>query len=218
MTSTELHAPPDEWFHHWWEPQTLLERWREDKEAIPGDIPGNRFFNDPALKPLRETYAAAKFASIRGRVRPCKVRLIHPASEFPDFEIRFGEAVHQFELTEADREGRARGTEYREADRRAASHARPELRHCDPDEEMAAAIPAISAALDRKANKQYRPRPHLLVYVNFPTDNGRPPLNDLQAVQLAEPYRSSFVSIWLLWGDNAVRCRRRRYIRHREPC
>jgi hypothetical protein len=206
MSSELLHVLPAEWFGCWWKPQVLLERTRAHKDAIPGDMPGNLFFNNPALKPLREAYVAAKFATIRAQARPCDVRLIHPASEFPDFEIRVAEAIHQFEQTEADREGRTRGKEYREADQRAASGAPAELRHYDPDEEMAAANPAISAALDRKAKKHYRPKPHLLVYVNFPTDKGRPPLNDLQAVQLAEPYRASFLSIWLLWGDNAVRC------------
>jgi hypothetical protein len=172
----------------------------------PGSVPGNLLFNKPALKPLREAYAAAKFTMIRAQVRPCKVRLIDPATEFPDFEIRFDDAIEQFEQTEADREGRRRGDEYSEADRRVASGAPAGLSHCDPDEEMAAAPQAISAALECKAKKHYQPRPHLLVYVNFPTDNGRPPLKDLQAVQLVEPYRASFLSIWLLWGDNAVRC------------
>jgi hypothetical protein len=89
------------------------------------------------------------------------------------------------------------------------THARrdpAEIRHYDLDEEMAAAIPAISAALDRKASKHYQPTPQVLVNVNFPTDSGRPPLNALQAVQLVEPYRASFDSIWLPWGNNAVRC------------
>jgi hypothetical protein len=206
MISIEPYAPPAEWFHDWWNPQALLDSVLAHKDAIPGDMPGNLFFNDPALKPLREAYAAAKFARIRDRVRPCEVRLINPASEFPDFEIRFDDAAHQFELTEADRKPRLRGKEYREADRRAVSGASAKLTHYDPDEEMAAAIPAISAALNRKAKKHYQPPPHLLVYINFPTDNGRPPLTDLEAVQLAEPYRTSFASIWLLWGDNAVRC------------
>jgi hypothetical protein len=164
------------------------------------------FQHKPALKPLREAYAAAKFTMIRAQVRPCKVRLIDPATEFPDFEIRFDDAIEQFEQTEADREGRRRGDEYSEADRRVASGAPAGLRHYDPNEEMAAAPQAISVALGCKAKKHYQPRPNLLVYVNFPTDNGRPPLTDFQAVQLVEPYRETFLSIWLLWGDNAVRC------------
>jgi hypothetical protein len=162
-----MSTDADEWFHDWWDPHTLLQRWQEHKDAIPGAIPGNRFFNDRALRALREVYVAAKFATIRGRVRPCKVRLIRPTCEFPDFEICFGSEIHQFEQTEADREGRARCKEYREADERAASGARLELEHYDLDETMAAALPTISAALGRKANKQYRPRPQLLVYVNL---------------------------------------------------
>ena len=41
------------------------------------------------------------------------------------------------------------------------------LKHYDPDEVMAAAPQAISAALERKAKKHCRPRPHFLLYVNL---------------------------------------------------
>jgi hypothetical protein len=206
MMLNELPTPPAEWFKCWWSPQTLLEGALAQMHAIPGNVPGNLLFNNPALKPLREAYAAAKFATIRGQRRACEVRLVDPATKFPDFEIRLGDVIEQFEQTEADREGRRRGDEYREADQRVASGSPAGLKHYDPDEEMLAVPQAISVALECKAKKHYRPRPHLLVYVNFPTDNGRPPLKDLQAMQLVEPYRETFLSIWLLWGDNAVRC------------
>jgi hypothetical protein len=207
LMSRELPTPPTEWFNHWWSPEALLKDVLAQMHAIPGHVPGNLLFNKPALKPIREAYAAAKFAMIRGQGRTCEVRLVDPAAEFPDFIIRLdGGAPEQFEQTEADREGRRRGDEYREDDQRVASGATATLEHYDPDAEMASAPKAISMALGSKARKHYQPRPHLLVYVNFPTDNGRPPMKDLQAVQLVEPYRASFLSIWLLWGDNAVRC------------
>ncbi len=206
MMSSELPAPPAEWFNQWWNPQALLESSLAHMHAIPGSVPGNLLFNTPALKPLPEAYAAAKFAATRAQVRPCEVRLIHPATEFPDFKIRFGDVVEQFEQTEADREGRRRGAEYREADRRVSSGATAGLKHYDPDEEIAAAPKAIEIALRRKARKHYRPRPNLLVYVNFPTDNGKPLLKPRQAAQLVESFRETFLSIWLLWGENAVRC------------
>ena len=207
MMSSELSAPPPaEWFDRWWNPQALLESALAQIHAIPGSVPGNLLFNKPALKPLREAYAAAKFATIRPQARHCEVRMVDPGSRFPDFEIRFDAASEQFGQTEADREGRRRADEYGEAHGRVASGAPAGLKHYDPDEEMAAAPQAIAVALECKAKKHYQPRPHLLVYVNFPTDNGRPPLKDLQAVQLVEPYRETFLSIWLLWGDNAVRC------------
>jgi hypothetical protein len=149
---------------------------------------------------------SGKFTTIRAQARRCEIRMVDPAFGFPDFEIRLDDAIERFEQIEADREGRRRGDEYSEADRLVASGAPAGLEHYDPDEEMAAAPQAISVALELKAKKHYQPRPHLLVYVNFPTDNGRSPLKDLQAVQLVEPYRDTFLSIWLLWGDNAVRC------------
>ena len=206
MSSKQPASPPAEWFDRWWNPQALLESARAQMDAIPGSVAGNLLFNTPALKPLREAYAAAKFATIRAQARPCEVRMVSPASGFPDFEIRFDDATEQFEQTEADLEGRRRGNEYKEADRRVASGAPAPLKHYDPDEVMAAAPQAISAALEGKAKKRYRPQPHLLIYVNFPTDNGRPPLDELQAMRLVEPYRDSFRSIWLLWGENAICC------------
>src|SRR6516164_8318207 len=102
--SSELPAPPAAWFDHWWNPQALLESSLADMHAIPGSVPGNLLFNKPALKPLREAYAAAKFTMIRAQVRPCEIRLIGRATEFPDFEIRFDAVIEQFEQTEADRE------------------------------------------------------------------------------------------------------------------
>jgi hypothetical protein len=56
-----------------------------------------------------------------------------------------------------------------------------------------------------KAEKHYRPQPHLLVYVNVPLFTDLP-LTDQQAIGLAEPGRDQFASIWLLWGGNAVCC------------
>ena len=206
MMSSELPVPPAAWFDRWWCPQALLESVRAQMDAIPGCVPGNLIFNKPALKPVREAWAAAKFTTIRAQARRCEIRMVDPAFGFPDFEILLDDAIERFEQTEADREGRRRGDEYSEADRLVASGAPAGLEHYDPDEEMAAAPQAISVALELKAKEHYQPRPHLLVYVDFPTDNGRPPLKDLQAVQLVGPYRDTFLSIWLLWGDNAVRC------------
>lgn len=141
------------------------------------------------------------------RPRAClRCSVSRPSNRVSGFQIQLDGVIEQFEQTEADREGRRRHAEYKEADRRAAAGKTGGLKHSDPDEDMAAALQAISIAIESKAKKHCRPRPHLLVYVNFPTDNGRPPLKDLQAVQLVESYREIFPSIWLLWGDNTVRC------------
>ncbi len=202
----ELPTPPSEWHERWWLPEEFLKDVQARMDAIPGHIPGDLLFRKPALKSLREAWAGAKFAIIRGQRRVCEVRLEDPATEFPDFKIRLDGTIEQFELTEADHEGRRRGDEYREAAQRVASGLTAGLKHYDPDEAIAAAPSAISTAIKRKSAKHYGQNPHLLVYVNFPTDNGKLPLKDLQAVQLVEPYRETFLSIWLLWGDNATRC------------
>jgi hypothetical protein len=75
----------------------------------------------------------------------------------------------------------------------------------DPNEEEVAALPAVARAIERKARKLYAPSPHLLVYVNFSLFRVLP-LTQRQAVDLADPWHERFLSIWLLWGANAVRC------------
>jgi hypothetical protein len=153
--------PPADWFGCWWDPERLLNAVRRHNEAVPAE----EQFGRPELKPLSEAYAAAMFGTIRSQSAPCSIRLIRDG--FPDFELRFAARVDQFELTEADREGRRRGDEYREAAALRAMGLRPTPEAFDPLEQQRAALPAAALAIQRKAAKHYRPAPHLLVYVNF---------------------------------------------------
>ena len=160
-------------------------------------------FVRPELKPLREAHAAALFAKIRSSSIPCEVRL--ERDRFPDFLLHSRGAVHNFELTEADQKGRRRGDEYLEHEVRAEQGLPPEWEHFDPDQEIANILPVIAERIRGKAEKHYRPQPHLLVFVNVDLFTDLP-LTNQQAIGLAEPGRDQFASIWLLWGCNAVRC------------
>jgi hypothetical protein len=113
--------------------------------------------------------------------------------------------VDKFELTEADRERRRRGDEYREAAALRTMGLRPTPGSFDPLEMERDALPAIALAIERKAAKHYQPAPHLLVYVNFALFRELP-LTEEQAIQIVAPWRERFASVWLLWGANAVRC------------
>ena len=78
--SNELPAPPPaEWFDRRWNPQALLESVLAHMDAIPSDA----LFNNPALKPVREAHAAAKFATIRAQARHCEVRMVDLPLGFP---------------------------------------------------------------------------------------------------------------------------------------
>ncbi len=154
------------------------------------------------LKPLREAWAAARYATILAQDRPVSVNL--ERDRFPDFNLRVRDELQCFELVEADREGRRRGEEYRRAAAREEAGLPPELEEFDPWEEEQRAIPAITRAIEAKAGKHYKPATHLLVYVNFWLDR-EPPNVILQAVQSAEKRRDAFASFWLLWGDFIIR-------------
>lgn len=206
---------PKEWFDVWWDPAELLSVYREHSARIPSD----EFFQRPDLQPLRETGATALFAHIRNASTPCAVRLL--SVQFPDFEICTKEKVEPFELTEADRPSRRRGNEYKIArlNSAAALNQNADDFDCEmfnPDEEERDALPAIALAIKRKADKHYSTKPNLLVYVNFFLFERHSfinsylfkgnPLTKLQAEEVTHQCRDNFLSIWLLWGTNAVRC------------
>lgn len=196
---TQEYLPPEEWFDCWWDPAEFLIRIVDHNNPIPSD----EFFCHPALKPLREAYASAVFANIRSQADRCQVRLVNDI--FPDFELRFSEEIHKFELVEALHKGRRRGDEYGAIVARQRADLEPDVESFDPDEEEKVALQAIGRAITEKEKKFYAPSPHLLVYGNFLLFWELPITPD-QAAELTEPWHDRFKSIWLLWGANGVRC------------
>lgn len=191
--------PPAEWFNRWWTAADFFAMVHKHNEAIP---PVD-FFDRPEFQPLREAYAAGFFSWILAQERPVLVKL--DADRFPDFDLKFNDTVVGFELVEADRPGRRRTEEYKEAGRREAAGLPEKLENFDPDAEQQAAMPAIKRAVEKKAAKKYMPAPHLLVYVNFWLFD-EPPLTPAQFGQLLQPWRESFPEVWLLWKAHAIRC------------
>lgn len=190
--------PPPEWFDRWWAPAEFATAVRIHKETIPE----LDFMCRSEAKPIREAWAAARYATILSHDRPVSVQL--ERDRFPDFNLRVRDELQPFEVVEADKVGRRRSEEYRRAAEREAARLPPEQEHFDPWVEEQAAIPAIIHAIEAKAAKHYRPAPHLLVYVNFCLD-GEPPNEILNAVRSAEQHRDSFAAIWLLWGKFIIR-------------
>ena len=193
------HEPPVEWFERWWPPLAFLTVVLEHNRDVPSDA----FFARAELQPLREAYAAGLFATILSETQAVALRLRR--DRFPDFDLRIGEHIQAFELVEADKPGRRRGDEYKEAAQREAEGLPPSVEHFDPDAEEQAAPEAIREAIAKKAQKSYAPAPPLLVYVNFWLFHA-PSLTPEQFAALVAPWREQFPEIWLLWGANAIRC------------
>lgn len=156
-------------------------------------IPNKDFFARPneRYQKYREVYHASLFG--RGffkLVEPCELRMC-VEEQFPDFQMRVGDHVYDFEHTEIDFPGRKRGDEYiqQENDPLCGFPFKP----ANPEEAAA----WISYGLKVKADKRYSIPYHLLASVNFEVKAGI----DLKRVrQLCRPYRSQFESIWLLWS------------------
>lgn len=193
------YEPPPEWFDRWWDPKEFLTVVREHNQRVPQAD----FLGRAELQPLSEAYAAGLFATILAQEHAVTLRL--QRDRFPDFDLRIEDRVLPFELVEADRPGRRRGEEYKEAARREAEGLPPKMEESDPKVEEKAAIPAIKRAISNKADKLYKPAPYLLVYVNFWLFD-QPPLTPDQFAGLVSRWREQFPEIWLLWGANAIRC------------
>lgn len=191
---------PSAWAVEWWLPGDLAARVDEQCEGFDGDA----FFNAPNLKPLREARAAAAFALyIQKSSAEVRVRMV--TDTFPDFYLKVGEGLFEFELVEADREARRRGEEYRELARRAAAHEQIKPEFYNPWAEKRDVPEAIRRVIGGKARKQYAAAPHLLVVVNF-GNMGGPALVEHEASTVTQEWHNTFKSIWLLCGDEAVRC------------
>lgn len=189
---------PISWLSELHEPQSFLVAVREVMDSIEDDD----LFNNPKYQILFDGYAAGRLAATRGAYEPCLVRLV--ADHFPDFELTFGETVEHFEFTEADRAGRSRGDEYRRAAERRRQGLPSEGELFSPYEEDLAAREAIPRVIQAKANKHYRPKPHLFVLVNL-TIFEDPDNRGFDLVDMTQPWSKDFESIWLLWGNFCFR-------------
>ncbi len=190
--STQLNIPPS-WFSDWHEPA----RFFGDVSAILKSVASDRLFTDPEYQSLFDAFAAGRFAVARWTNEVCLLRM--ERDRFPDFALKFGDRIEQFEFTEAIKAGRKRGEEYqRQAERRRRGLPNePEL--FDPAEDIAAALEAIPRVIEAKARKHYRPKPNLLVLVNLFVFEW-PPDREAELIDLTRPWRDRFESLWLLWG------------------
>jgi hypothetical protein len=187
-------SAPKGWFSKWWEPRELLAAVQRSN----GRVSLRRFFNDPVqgMRARREAYVAALFSTVLSDHGRCTGVRREPGP-FPDFHLRNGKEVLEFEITEADWRGRRRGAEFKAIRRRGPVPYDPAA-----DEEEARQVVPIRVAA--KAAKRYGKAPHLLVYVNLSTFARRPD-TDVALAASVQPWAPRFASVWLLWGANAIR-------------
>lgn len=120
---------------------------------------GDRVITAPHFGFWREAFVGSQFANYMGAEW---VRLIAPPLERPDFEMLLNGAIHQYEVTEADRPNRRRHDEYREA---AVSGETWCYDHVDGPEEVVA---ILARATEKKVAKaaDYNSHTSLIIYLN----------------------------------------------------
>ena len=111
-----------------------------------------QFFNDSHMKFLHEAWVASKVA----RARLADAVMLVPQSErWPDFRLRWADAVCQYEITTADKEGRCVGQEYK-------TKGAPSFHDWEAD--LAQVPSAIERAAQLKAAKSYSEAVALVIY------------------------------------------------------
>jgi hypothetical protein len=173
----------------WQAPDTLL--------VIPNSVPSSIFHRQAGLEFLRDAWIAGEFAKARNADA---VRLV--SDEWPDFELRFGETIEQFEAVEADDPERKRGLEYTADKIGKVEH--------DPVENWIARAEAapgyIRVACERKAAKRYAGRAHLVVYLSNAGEYGiRQKEVEASFFDATKPAHGLFDTVWVLWGGKAYR-------------
>lgn len=171
-------------FEKWQSPQGLLIK----ADEIMNYMGSEDFFNQPGLAFVREAWAASKFGLER---KVESVRLVQ--GEFPDFELRVGTRIEQWEFTEADVEARRRGSEYRRGEYRGGNF----LDHIEQ------APYAIRRACESKVGKRYTKKVGLLVLLNIPSFGARQEETLASFPDSTASAKDAFSEVWVLWNNRA---------------
>ena len=152
-------------------------------------IPDEEFFRRAAYQPLREAWAAGRFAkALALQGHRVEVRLAGANERFPDFYVNCDSTQYAFEFTEAMETGRLRGDEYRMfAEQPTALRPYHAVGRLDGQA-------AVVAAVRRKGNKRYSEAPHLLVYADFSGEG----IDLAECLASCEDACARFASVWVL--------------------
>ncbi|MEW5421256.1 hypothetical protein [Amorphus sp. 3PC139-8] len=175
--------------------QLELSEWQtpEKMNEKVGEVSGEILFTQAGTAFLREGWIAAELGRLRGADQ---VRV--PLETFPDFQIRFGNIIEDFEATEVDDPNRRRGDEYKTPDRGVVD---------DPYEDWVERANGLSQWLrvvcQKKASKNYYTGTNLAIYLNVGTYGTWRSEIQQSMISSTESVRDKFSSVWVLWEDHA---------------
>ncbi|WP_131196388.1 hypothetical protein [Lichenihabitans psoromatis] len=180
-------------FSEWQTPSDM----RSNVKALRAHLQARLMF-EHGLTFWSEAYVAASFATLRSAER---VRLIR--SDRPDCEIELDGCISQFEITQADREDRQRGLEYRELQRRfdlgekSISSEIPEAHWLTPQ----VVFKDLKRVAQKKADGRYKPDCGLVIYLlGHDWDDEEDPIENVMHDATAAA-GAHFASVWVLNGS-----------------
>ncbi len=155
-------------------------------------IGSTNLFNQSGLTFLTDALTAAEFGQLR---QAEQVRLVDDV--WPDFELRIGGRVEQFEAVEADDPDRKRGDEYKN-DTGEAQVEKRSLR------QTADLIPIwLAIACQKKADKHYGSRANLVVYLNASDYGIRQKETEQAFPDATSAVKDCFNEVWVYWKRKA---------------
>jgi hypothetical protein len=126
-----------------------------------------------------------------------RVRLSTEAERFPDGFIETADGTLNIEATEVDRETRRRGEEYKTGITRGET--------AEGWEEQAKAIPTeLERVINKKVEKNYNPKPTLVVYLNLNGHGARKDEIESIIENAKRKHAPSFQGIHVLWNGRLL--------------
>lgn len=178
---------------HEYTPEDLLYKYRE----IRSRISLREFFNKPLHTKTQEIWCAAHFAlGYKKCVKNCKVIIYENDEQLVhDFELKIGDQLFPFQITECQKPGRRRGDEYKKSETFVKSDNLSAGSEYGPK--------WIRTAIEKKYKKYYSGCQdiNLLVYINFAARDQQYNITKKECSEVSK----HFNSVWLLVG-NALCC------------
>jgi hypothetical protein len=177
------------------EAEVSLAQWQTPEEfdskvkALESLVRSSTLFNKAKLGFLLDAIPISAFAKYRAVQ---SVRLVPQREHRNDGQFRSADETIDIEVTEVMEPGRRRGDEYRSEATQAVRHFDPHLGNTIANE--------LAKGIRKKADKCYRTKPLLLVYLNIMI--GRRIGNEVEVAiaRLRAEHAGDFREVCVLWG------------------
>ncbi|WP_315795710.1 hypothetical protein [Bradyrhizobium sp. SZCCHNRI3043] len=177
------------------EAQDSLARWQTPEEfdskvkAFESLVKSSTLFNKANAGFLLDAIPIAAFAKHRAVQ---SVRLVLQRERLNDGQLRSADETIDIEVTEVMEPGRRRGDEYRSGATLAIRHFDPHLGNTIANE--------LANGIRKKADKGYRTKPLLLVYLNIMIGGRIGNEVEVAIERLRTEHANTFREICVLWG------------------